>query len=157
MKNSLINFQTIQLDNYIVKDFSSLNILGIYDFVDKCPDYFFDWIITANSDKIERISLDLYGSTEYWDLLLLINGKDPLFDMSYDLDIISQLSYTKVEEYNEIYNINTDLPDYHKEYLKTIYESRLMKNNEDIRPLRIVKPSLLHDFIQLGYEQGYFV
>lgn len=167
MTNSVINFdnRTFNIkdiegsgatENYSIEDYSSFKLNSVYEYVSTCDEDYFDWYQMENDDKIERISYELYGTTEYWDILLLINKKDPLFDMPYNFDTLTSIAEAKVEVYNDYFALNYDLPESHIDYMTGKYEETIVTENEKKRILRIVDPTKMQDFIRAGYEKGCF-
>lgn len=156
MKNSILKYDYREINDMNVQDYTSFDVTQINDFIIEFTELgYFDWYKTDDDDKLERISYELYGTSEYWDLLLLINWRNPLIDMSYNFDVISDIADSIVQDYSAQYS-NGELPEQHAEQLKSMYENKLTQRNEELRALRIVIPNKLYDFMRIAYERGIF-
>ena len=67
MKNTVLKFDYEELDEFIVSDYFSKKV-DVYSLIDQIKDYVSAYKISDN-DKLERISYELYGTTDYWDIL----------------------------------------------------------------------------------------
>lgn len=141
MKNTVLDFKTMEFDNYIVPDYFSKN---------KAPNTLAELIVgnqnmigvyrTNDNDRLERISQELYKTTKYWDVLMLLNRRG-VFDMTWDSSKIEDYytqKFTELEYY--------DVP-------KAVSEE--LTKNEDLRHLYIVKPGYINDFVSLMKNEGY--
>jgi len=156
LKNSVIDYENRIVDNYSVEDYFTFDTKKVLDYVKTCTEDYFEWYQLENNDAIERVAHDLYGNADYWDILLLINGRDPLFGFVYDFDIVNLTSIQMVEKYdNDVYT-TASLTDMHKQYMQQTYEKKLNDQNESNRLIKIVKPSRINEFLQKGYESGCF-
>jgi hypothetical protein len=157
LKNSVIDFTNRQIENTIVEDYFTFDLKKILDHIASCTLDYFEWYQMDDDDKIERVALELYGNADYWDILLLINGKDALFDMPYNFDTLSSFADEKAKNYvASISALKTITPE-HQAQMAEIYEEKFRKQNEENRLLRVVKPSRMQEFIQSAYESGCFV
>lgn len=157
LTNSVIDFQNRIIGSTSLEDYFTFNLKKILDYIETCTDDFFEWYLINDDDKLERIALELYGDANYWDILLIINGKDALFDMPYSFDTVSKLAEELANRYAAKISNLTKLPQVHIDQMQAIYEEKFRRENEENRPLRIVKPSRLQEFIQKAYESGCFV
>lgn len=156
LTNSVINFTNRTVNNYDVEDYFSMDFNKLSEYIDSCPSSWFDWYQIPNNSKIEKISLDIYGDANYWDILILINHRNPIFDMPYEYDTLYDLAEDRINEYiNDVY-VNKSLDETAKTIMIEAYKERLVAENELLRVIKIVKPTRLQTFIQGGYEQGYF-
>jgi hypothetical protein len=162
LQNSIIDFTNrINAGTYSIEDYFTFDTRKVYEFIEACDssdklDYF-DWYQMQNDDKLERISLELYKNADYWDILLLINQKDPLFNMPYNFNTVSNMAEDKAIKYAEKINNQTTLPQEHIDYLIATYQNEFEIQNELYRPLRIVKPNKMQEFIRRAYDNGCFV
>jgi hypothetical protein len=156
MKNSILKYDDTTSDNYIHKDFTSFDYTKIHEFVDTCQDDIFDYYQMGDNDKMERIAFELYGSTDYWDILLLINDINALYGMPYSYDIIEAAASNRLEKY-KAKKPDVIIPDAHSVYMHGAFENIQTQQNEVNRVIKIVKPSRLQDFLKRGYEMGCFL
>jgi len=92
MKNTILNFDSkkVVLDGieFEVPDYFSKDI-NIMEFIKTLnPLDFFVKYTVQNNITLEKISFDLYGTTDYWDILALINDIDPLVSTPYDETLV---------------------------------------------------------------------
>lgn len=154
MKNSILTFDYEELDEFIVSDYFSKDI-SIWDLWDNVQDYISTYKITDN-DKLERISYELYGTTDYWDILALLNQRDPLFDMPYDYDTIYADVSSFINQY--IYYIYSHAPLNDATRQQELLEKFINEAEEEKeinRYIYIVKPSRIGDFIKLLKQNEY--
>jgi hypothetical protein len=157
LKTSVIDFTNRINENTSLEDYFTFDLKGVLEFVENYKDDHFDWYLMTDDDKLERIALELYGNANYWDILLLINGKDALFDMPYNFNTISELGSNLADKYAEHISTFLTLSDAHIAEMATIYEEKYRRENESNRLLKIVRPEYMQTFIQRAYEEGYFV
>lgn len=153
--NTIVKYDRRTLDNYSVVDYTSKNIKNIQEYIDSLDDDLFDWYQMEDNDKLERIALELYGNADYWDILLIINERNPLFQLALDFDTLAKIATSKVLKYEEVVYKASIGAQANKE-MDEKYNFEYVTDNEDYRVLRIVKPSRVFEFLQGGYEQGYF-
>lgn len=166
LTDTLLNFESFQedildiegeaiLETYVLPDYRSFDILGIYEYIDSLPEETFMWYQLEDDTKLEKVALDLYGNSDYWDILMLINQKDPLFHMPYNYDTLVNSAEIKAQNYiDEIYG-NTITNVAYNALVET-YKKKFIKENEIFRYIRIIKPSQIYKFLQDGFEKGYF-
>lgn len=154
MKNTILKFEKEEVEEFIVSDYFSkkVHIIDIYDELEK---YVTTYQLVDN-DKIERISYELYGSTDYWDILVLLNGADPLFHMAYGENILLDSIETSLNKY--LYFIYSHAPlsdDTRIEELTEYYDAELKNDNERIRFIYVIKPENISDAVILLKKKGY--
>lgn len=110
----------------------------------------------TDDDKLERISYELYGTTDYWDIIFLLNKRDPLFDMPYNFDTVSDDSTSFLDTYRFFIYANAPLySSSRSDELKEEFLSEDILKNETFRYIDVIKPSRMSDFIALLKENGY--
>jgi len=155
LKNTIVNYDRRTVGNYSVADYTSKNIGKMREYIKACDSSMFDWYHMTNNDKLERVALEIYGNPDYWDILLMINDRNPLFQFPFDFDTLTSLTTDKMSEYaNDVYGTALKAAVYTEMYSK--YEKEAVDNNELYRLILIVKPPRIYEFLQDGYEQGYF-
>jgi hypothetical protein len=147
MKNTVLIYDKISGSNFTSEDYTSKRISNIRNMKELNDSAWIEYIELYDNQTIEQISFILYDTPDYWDLLLVINDKDPLFDMSYDFDILEQISEDKVQKYLDGYSGVYKNDTY--ERLKEITLKEDQDANEMKRQLKIIKPDRLYDFMNL--------
>lgn len=175
LHNTLLIFdETIQIDDVSnIKENTSTNttnalnvpfydrikILKIKNLINTLGNSWFGYRQISNNVTLEKISYDLYGSSQYWDILLLINNRMPIFDMPYDYDVISEVGETMTADYEErIYRKkipDTLLPNgmTTRELFIKSFEDEQTENNEKFRIIKYILETKLYEFINMCYEK----
>jgi len=147
MKNTLLNFDKIDGGDFIANDYTSRNFKQILDLPELSDSKWVEYIELYDNQTIEQISFLVYDNTNFWDILLIINNIDPLFDMSYDYDILNQISINKVNEYLAGYSGAYKQDTFDR--LKSIVLAEETNMNETHRKFKIIKKEKLYDFLNL--------
>jgi len=147
MKNSILKYDKISSKSFTSEDYTSKKYRKILEIPELNNTDYIEYIELIDDQKIEQISYTLYGTPDYWDLLVLINDRDPLFDMSYNFDIQEAIAEDIVQkylsDYSGIYKGNTYTR--MKEYV--MY--KIDKETEENRTLKIIKPSRIQEILKL--------
>lgn len=159
MNNTVLNYNLEELDEFIVSDYFSKKI-DLYNILQEFADSgilseYVQMYRISDDDKLERISYDIYGTTDYWDLLLQINDTQPLFGMPHSLDVIID----SANEYWEKYSKDV----YFQPPVNSVVMSALVNDeievskerNESIRFIYIIKPTKLQEFLKILRERDY--
>ena len=159
MTNSVLNYDYEELDEFIVSDYTSKKI-DLYNILQEMKDNnrlneFFEVYRIMDDDKLERISYAVYGTTDYWDILLQLNDRNPLFELPYNLDTTFEKAEAFWDYYaNSIYfqapldnNLMQELIDAEIEIMK--------EKNEIYRFIYIVKTSKMNEFLKILRERDY--
>lgn len=153
MKNSILNYSTEELDDFIVTDYFSKDIF-INDIFSTLEEYL-ELYEMDDDDKLERISYEFYGDTNYWDLLLLINNLNPLFQMAYNFDILTDEVTTKIDLYSNVIYSHPPLTPERKTAGYNYLLDKLTTQNEQNRSIYVVKPNYLNDVLGILKTNGY--
>lgn len=161
MKNTILKYENeeVEIDlgfgerTYKVQDYFSKDI-NIVDIIDKLEP-FLALYQCHNGDKLERISYELYNTTDYWDILLLLNQRTPLFDMSYDDSIITTLTEQFIRRYQIFIYSDAPLIQRVADTLFEQYLDEAIEENERLRNIIIVKPQEINNFISVLRENNY--
>lgn len=104
-----------------------------------------------NNTTLEKLSYDIYGTTDYWDLLLVLNDRNPLFDMPFDYDVV----YNSVENYINQYELKflgRKMTEREKERFRAEYMEKLSRENEVYREIKYIFVDKIYSFKQMLYE-----
>lgn len=159
MTNTLLNYTLEELDEFIVPDYFSRKI-DLYNLIQEFSEagtleYYLATYKIADDDKLERISYDIYGTTNYWDLLLQLNDKNPLFEMPYSLDTVIDSSEEYWNNYSNLLYFQAPLNDI---VLQTLIDEEIEKmkeQNEKYRFLYIIKTTKMQEFLKLLRDKDY--
>ena len=137
---------------YNLEDYSSFDFRKIEQYIDDCEHDFFGWYDSFDDDKIEKIAYDIYGEARYWDLLILVNKRNPLYDMPYRFDLLESMIQDKIDKLKVLKPITEQ----REKELYNFYLEELEKENDILRQIRYVKPEKISEFIKLGRDKGCF-
>lgn len=145
MKNSILNFEREVIDNISVTDYKTLDLDSLRDLLNNKS--YLKYIELKYNDLIENVSYKYYKNSAYWDLLLVMNNRDALFDMVYNFDTVVDI----VDEITENYfrkdyqgKVSEQFIEWYKEN-KKIKISNLNENNVI---LFILKDEILSEVIR---------
>ena len=153
MKNTVLIYDTEELDEFIVSDYFSKKIT-VFDLIPDIGDYLAIYKLQDN-DKLEKISFDLYKTTDYWDILLMLNDRNPLFEMPYETDAITTQAETLIDKYcNNIY-VNHPMEITSLTRFTEKFMADFNSLNESYRYLYVIQPTRMGDFIKLLKDNNY--
>lgn len=159
MTNSILNYTYDELDEFIVSDYFSKKI-DVYSILEefKTAGTLTNYVQTyriADDDKLERISYDIYGTTLYWDMLLQINDKQPLFEMPYSLDVLMDGAVEFWNNYSELIYFQSPLNSTVLQSLVDEEIEKMKEQNEIYRFIYIIKPTKIHEFLKILRDKDY--
>lgn len=164
MYNSIIDFETrsvpgviseifgIDSDYEFVEDYFTKNIT-LYTFLSSYTSDIIKYRTHPN-DNIERISNDLYGTPNYWDILLLINKFDPLFSTVMNDDSLIERVDTEVENYIKNVYFGNNVDEKTREKLRSDILKNYITQNDDRRTINVIRPSSMNRIITLLRKNG---
>ena len=105
-----------------------------------------EYIKLQFNDLIENIAYKLYNDPKYYDILMLLNQRDMLFDMVYTFDTIKDIVEEETNNYFNEYQGKTsaEFLESYKKYKLEEYE----KNNEKLNTLLVLKKDVLPEIIR---------
>lgn len=159
MTNTILNYNLEELDEFIISDYFSKQI-DLYSILQEFTDAgtlsdYVQLYRIQDDDKIERISYDIYGTTDYWDMLVQLNDKQPLFEMPYNLDALINASSEFWKDYSEMLYFQAPLSDSVLQVLIDAEIEKMKELNEVYRFMYIIKPTKLQEFLKILRERDY--
>jgi hypothetical protein len=147
MNNSFLNFKDIEFDGVLVKDYTDLSVLpGIpakyYD-----SKYLMEYELQDN-ELIEGVSYNIYGTTNYWDLLIAGNGIKSLSQLPVQYDTVLVRAEERYSTFLMKPNLTGIVPTTEKKEL--IYQEILaeeIENNEKFRTLKYIRPEYISELL----------
>ena len=164
LKNTLLNFDHINIDDVenitTSKNESTLNVTPsldisfydrikiqkIKDVISSMNEAWFSYVIVPQNTTLEKVSYDLYESKDYWDILLLVNERMPIFEMNCDYDIISEAGEKALKEYEEKIYRKKILSEV-RERLRLKMQENYEAENENLKIVKYIQKNYLYDFI----------
>lgn len=142
MKNYILDFKEVEVEHFVFHNFTEPRFVPS---ALAAKTEYYTYVEVDDNKKIEYISYDLYGTSEYWDIVLSLNNmRDPLA-LPKSLDFIINKVKRNIDEYIKYYKI-TD-PNVREERY-TIELEEQQKLNEKFRMVKVVKPEKLVDFLR---------
>lgn len=159
MVNTILKYDYEDLGDYIVSDYTSKKI-DLYNILQEMKDNntlsdYFDIYRMMDDDKLERISYSIYGTTDYWDILLQLNDRNPLFEMPYNLDTIVDSVEIFWKKYSNNVYFQSPLNDTVLNELILAEIENMKKQNEIYRLIYIIKTSKMNEFLKILRERDY--
>ena len=111
----------------------------------------------SDDDKLERISYSIYGTADYWDILLQINDRNPLFQMPYNLDATFDIAESMWNNYSDNVYFQSPLDSNLLQSLIDEEIERLKEKNEFYRFIYIIKTSKMNEFLKILRERYYIL
>lgn len=88
-----------------VFDYNSFCLNKIKYYFGTLPSYYFKYIKLEQGSKIEKVCYDYYKNSSYYDLILILNNREMIYDMPYMNDIILSAIEKDLDEYKrKIFN-----------------------------------------------------
>ena len=159
MINTLLTYDLEELDEFIVSDYTSRKV-DIYNLFQEMKDNgtlsdFLEVYRISDDDKLERISYSIYGTPDYWDILLQINDRNPLFQMPYNLDTTFEIAEARGNNYSDNVYFQSPLDSNLLQSLIDEEIERLKEKNEFYRFIYIIKTSKMNEFLKILRERDY--
>jgi len=155
LKGTIINPSRMNVPGYNVANYTSIDFVAIRAYISTLPNNMFDMYQVNDNDRWERIAHELYKNADYWDVLLVINNRNPLTGLPLDFDTISIMSDDVVFAYEK--NIfGGPLPAPVFDLMYNEYNKHLTMENDVNKVIKIVKPAMMSSFLQGGFDAGVF-
>lgn len=149
MLNSIVNLKKEYVNedhsgSIEVSDYFSLELDNIRNLYHNPS--MLEYIKLQFNDLIENIAYKLYNDPKYYDILMLLNQRDMLFDMVYTFDTIKDIVEEETNNYFNEYQGKTsaEFLESYKKYKLEEYE----KNNEKLNTLLVLKKDVLPEIIR---------
>lgn len=157
MKNKILNYTRETVGNLSVSDYFSkkIDVYSLFYDTEINMNDFVSISTLADDDKLERITFELYGSTDYWDLILMLNDRNPLFDMPYNFDNVTQSVEEYVRYYSNIIYYSSPLNEIRTQELIEEWKIKALEKNEKLRFIYVILPSKMPEFIRILREKDY--
>ena len=152
MENSL-TFDKFSLTTdktvFKITNYNTICLNKIREYLNKLDNSYFKYIKLQDNSKIEKVCLDYYGSTDFYDLTLLLNSREAIFDMAYSYDIIFSAVEKDLEEYrNKVFKDSyKDFSETTRNKLFKYLENKYDTNNEANRYLKVISANYVYNIL----------
>lgn len=155
MTNNIIIPYLKDLSNYTFRNYFSLDCEKIKNLKIFHNKDYIKWVKIPETSTLDYVSYSLYGTADYWDLLMIINGINPIEDLPKNQDALEKIVDKKIEKY------------FYKDYFgpkttKLIEEKREMFleqeniKNEASRIIKVVRPEKIQAIINEIQLEGLY-
>jgi len=155
------NFDTIEYDGEMLSPINlKLRMTIAEELMGNTHLNIFSEYYIKESDTPEKISYDLYGDTQYWWLIIFINGFRSYFDFPSDggvlntetLDLDETHHWINVDKNIEAdhytsHLLNTGQLDPEENWYRVTNREYMMESNMDKRLILVLQPEILQDAI----------
>ena len=126
---------------FLIRDYT--NLVSIQEILDKYKEYIQIYQVLED-ERLDTISYKLYGTTDYWDMLVLLNDLKCMTDLPVNYDKVENRARQKHEEWTKIFGKQKT-----KEQIASKYEEFLeqeIANNEKYRNFKYIDSSVINRF-----------
>jgi hypothetical protein len=147
MKGFLLNLDTFEIGNTKVYDYNSIDLSKVSEYINSLDKSWFEYMKTQPNTNIEKICYDYYDDTDYYDLILFINGRDMLHDMAYDSDTIIDQVENSIKDYEfAIFGNDQDsIVNTTRDKLKASIESNQDEKNLKLLYIKLIKKRYINE------------
>ncbi len=126
---------------FLIRDYT--NLVSIQEILDKYKEYIQIYQVLED-ERLDTISYKLYGTTDYWDMLVLLNDLKCMTDLPVNYDKVENRAKQKHEDWTKIFGKQKT-----KEQIASKYEEFLeqeIANNEKYRNFKYIDTSVINRF-----------
>ena len=126
---------------FLIRDYT--NLVSIQEILDKYKEYIQIYQVLED-ERLDTISYKLYGTTDYWDMLVLLNDLKCMTDLPVNYDKVENRAREKHEDWTKIFGKQKT-----KEQIASKYEEFLeqeIANNEKYRNFKYIDSSVINRF-----------
>ena len=126
---------------FLIRDYT--NLVSIQEILDKYKEYIQIYQVLED-ERLDTISYKLYGTTDYWDMLVLLNDLKCMTDLPVNYDKVENRARQKHEDWTKIFGKQKT-----KEQIASKYEEFLeqeIANNEKYRNFKYIDSSVINRF-----------
>jgi len=155
LTSTLTNYKRATFGQYNVCEYTSIDIQAVQQYITTLPKDMYTWYHAQDNDRFDRISLELYGNPDYWDVILILNHRHTLSGLPFDFDTVLTRSNDYILEY-ELFVYGSSIPDKPRTAMMNKLNSDNDILNESNRTIKVLKPTKMNKFLQDGYDLGLF-
>ena len=126
---------------FLIRDYT--NLVSIQEILDKYKEYIQIYQVLED-ERLDTISYKLYGTTDYWDMLVLLNDLKCMTNLPVNYDKVENRARQKHEDWTKIFGKQKT-----KEQIASKYEEFLeqeIANNEKYRNFKYIDSSVINRF-----------
>ena len=144
MKN-ILDFGSFDIDvaykTFKVTNYNSVDLTQVKKMLDELDKDYFVWLKVNEGDKIEKVLFDYYKTSDYYDLILLVNSREMVFGMPYSYDVVLNAVDVDIQnyEYKVFGNLKESLSEKSKNRLVEKIDSQYTSDNKQFLYLKVIK------------------
>ena len=128
-------------NSYKVNNYT--NLIDIDSIIAKYKDSIRTTRIDEN-ERLERLSFRLYGTMQFWDLILILNGITSYLQLPTSYDKVVERADLIYKEWNK--ELGKNKSDEYKERKRAEFIELENQKNEKYRNIKYIEPSLIRNF-----------
>lgn len=154
MKNTVLKFKKERIGETRVSDYFSKDVY-LANIKERFPELksFFKIGTIDDNYTIEALTNHVYSNPNLWDFIMLLNDRDPLFDMPYDYDILAGFAESKLDEFMRQHP-RINITDKRKQELYAEFLLEVIAENERNRSIEAFDPKHLSAIITTLRQEG---
>lgn len=131
--------------NFNIKDYNSVNLIKIKSFLNSLSNSYFVYLKIEVGANIEKVCFDYYKSTDYCDLIMMLNDRDIIYDMPYQSDIILEAIEKDIDRYRSKVFRNTfdKLSDRAYKDLENSLSNKYNSNNSKFLYIKAIRNTMI--------------
>lgn len=144
MKN-ILDFGSFDIDvaykTFKVTNYNSVDLTQVKKMLDELDKDYFVWLKVNEGDKIEKVLFDYYKTSDYYDLILLVNSREMVFGMPYSYDVVLNAVDVDIQnyEYKVFGNLKESLSEKSKSRLVEKIDNQYTSDNKQFLYLKVIK------------------
>lgn len=144
MKN-ILDFGSFDIDvaykTFKVTNYNSVDLTQVKKMLDGLNKDYFVWLKVNEGDKIEKVLFDYYKTSDYYDLILLVNNREMMFGMPYSYDVVLNAVDVDIQnyEYKVFGNLKESLSEKSKNRLVEKIDNQYTSDNKQFLYLKVIK------------------
>ena len=135
-----IEFKVVD-NSYKVHNYT--NLIDIESIIAKYKDSIRTTRIEEN-ERLERLSFRLYGTMQFWDLILILNGITSYLQLPTSYDKVVERAELIYKEWHK--ELGKNKSDEYKERKRAEFIELENQKNEKYRNIKYIEPSLIRNF-----------
>ena len=126
---------------FLIRDYT--NLVSIQEILDKYKEYIQIYQVLED-ERLDTISYKLYGTTDYWDMLVLLNDLKCMTDLPVNYDKVENRARQKHEDWTKIFGKQKTQDQIDSKYEEFLEQE--IANNERYRNFKYIDTSMINRF-----------
>ena len=141
MKNTVLNFNKIEIPNYL-GDSNSIILRDFTDSYYKIPDIYYtekyyDNVLVEDDERLDMLAFKYYGEVDKWDLIMVYNDMESPFLLPKNYDFVIERGTLRYDEWFRTYGEGK--PYWFLEAKQKYFQQVSSSENERYRNIKMIK------------------